>query len=119
MKLSQIYNTVIKHFSNKKTRINILYYFIAAGVVGYFYSLKVVFVFILMLLSILIFSSFLLTLYNNIRLNFRILDKEFFYSFLLTLIVLPIAFIVLEKQFFGYTIVLGVIIAGISIIRIN
>lgn len=119
MRLSQIYNAVIKHFTDRERRINILFYLIAAGVIWYLYSFKVVATLILMILSVFILSSFLLALYTWVRAGFRGIDKDFIYSLLLAIVVLPFAFFTLDKQLLGYVLALSAVTIGIGIYRIN
>lgn len=117
MRISEIYNAVIKHFTNRENRINILFYLVAGAVIWYLYSFKVLIILILMLLSVFILSSFLIALYSWVRGGFKDINKDFVYSLLLAIVVLPLVFFALDKQLLGYILALSAIGAGIGIYR--
>lgn len=117
MKISQKYNAILQHFKNKETRINILFYLLAAGVIWYLFSLKVVVILIVMILSVFILSSFLLALYTLVRAGFKGIDKDFVISLLLAVVVLPVVFFTLDKQLLGYIIALSIVVMGLGIYR--
>jgi len=117
MRISQIYNTILKHFTDRESRINILFYLIAGIVIWYLYSFKVLITLILMLLSVFILTSFLLALYTWVRAGFKGIDKDFVYSLLFAIVVLPFVFFTLDKQPLGYVLALSGIGTGIGIYR--
>lgn len=109
MRISQIYNLILKSFTDNKRRVNILFYLIGAGFIWYLYNLKVLATVILMMLSIFVFSSLLLSLFIWIRAGFKGIDKDCIKSLLLTIVILPIVFFTLDLQLLGYILVLSLI----------
>lgn len=70
-----------------------------------------------MLLSVFILTSFLLALYTWVRAGFKGIDKDFVYSLLVAIVVLPFVFFTLDKQLLGYVLALSAIGTGIGIYR--
>lgn len=119
MRISELYQVIIKHFSSKNSLINLLFYLIAAGIIGYLYNFKVLATLILFFLSTAILASFLLEVYLLAKNRFKNIDKEFIYSLLFVVIVLPLCFLYLEKQVLGYIGVLSFVIALIGVFAVK
>jgi hypothetical protein len=119
MRISDLYKAIISHFSNKSSLINLLFYLIAAGVIGYLYTFKVVAILILFFLSTAFLASFLLEVFILIKNRFKNIDKEFIYSLMLVVIMLPLCFLYLEKQVLGYVGVLSFVIALIGVFAVK
>lgn len=114
LRMSQSYKAILEHLYDPESRINIIFYLVSFIACWYFYSFKVTMTLVLMLLSIYILTHFLLVLYMWIRGGFRKIDKEFVYSGLFAIVVLPLIFFTLDKQLLGYILALTVISTGIG-----
>lgn len=119
MRLLELYRYLIKYFSNKASFISLLFYFVAAGLVWYLYSLRAVVTLILLFLSTAALSSFLLEGFIFIKNNFKTGGKAFFYTFLFACTALLLAFLFLDKQVIGYIVVLSLIVTFIGVYRSN
>jgi len=117
MRILDLFRYLIKYLSNKASLINLVFYFVAAGLVWYLYNLQALITLSLLFLSTLALYSFLLESYNLIKNNFKAGGREFFFALLFASAILLLAFLFLDKQVIGYILVLSLIVTFIGIYR--
>lgn len=117
MKISELYNALIRYITQKSNFIDVLFYLIAGCAFWYFYNFKVLIALILLLLSTAALSSFLIEAYFWAKRHFKSKDKDLIYSFLFVIVMLPLVLLLLDKLIIGYILALSFVIAGLGVFR--
>ncbi len=117
MRISELYKTSVKYFTNKSNFIDMLFYLLASGALWYWYNFNVLITLILLLASTALLSSILIAVYFWIKGGFKRLDKDLGYSFLYALVLFPFVFVVLDKLMLGYMLALNFVVVSIAIYR--